>query len=116
MLGGLGFATSSELRYQAWDSSATYLLTKELRPENGTPRVNHPVFGPETAGGGRRGWGLGTGVPLLWDSRNEPASSSTTSLRLSLCHLRQAHEQFTAGVSWYLNYWVRFQSTSILTA
>jgi len=49
-LGGLGFANLPNVRYQGWNSSATYLITKERRPENGTPRVRHPVFGPTTEG------------------------------------------------------------------
>lgn len=112
MLGGLGFANLPNVRYQAWDSSATYLLTKELRPENGTPRVNHPVFGPETAGGGRRGWGA-------WElafrysgiQGNEPGIFFDNVFTPQLVPTYDRHtEQFTAGVSWYLNYWVRFQS------
>jgi phosphate-selective porin len=111
-LGGLGFANLPNVRYQGWDSSATYLLTKERRPENGTPRVKHPVFGPLTEAGNGRGWGAwelafrysglqgnepGIFFNNLFTPENVPAFNMHT-------------DQFSVGVSWYLNYWVRFQS------
>jgi len=111
-LGGLGFANLPNVRYQAWGSAATYLLTKERRPENGTPRVNHPVFGPETAGGGKRGWGA-------WElafrysgiQGNEPGIFFNNVYTPQLVPAYDMHtDQFSVGVNWYLNYWVKFQS------
>ena len=111
-LGGLGFSDLPTVRFKAWNSAATYLLTKEKRPENGTPRVNHPVFGPETAGGGKRGWGAwelafrysgiqgnepGVFFNNLFTPQNVPTFNRHT-------------DEFGFGVNWYLNYWVRFQS------
>jgi phosphate-selective porin len=112
VLGGLGFANLPNVRYQAWDSAATYLLTKERQPENGTPRVNHPVFGPETAGGGKRGWGA-------WElafrysgvQGNEPGIFFNNIYTPQLVPTYDKHtDQFSVGVNWYLNYWVKFQS------
>ena len=111
-LGGLGFANLPNVRYQAWDSSATYLITKERRPENGTPRVRHPVFGPLTEGDGGRGWGA-------WElafrysgiQGNEPGIYFNNVYTPQLVPTYNMHtDQFSVGVNWYLNYWVRFQS------
>jgi len=49
--GGLGFLSLPGIIAKAWDLSTTYLLTGEKRPENGTPRVKNPLFGPDTPGG-----------------------------------------------------------------
>jgi hypothetical protein len=54
--GGLGFLTLPGIGAKAWNIGTTYLLTGEKRPENGTPRVKHPLFGPDTPGGQGRGW------------------------------------------------------------
>jgi phosphate-selective porin len=112
-LGGLGFANLPNVIFKGWDTGVTYLLTKESRPENGTPRVKHPVFGPtETAGAGGHGLGAwelafrysgiqgkepGIFFNNLFTPQNVPAFDQHTN-------------QFTFGVNWYLNYWVKFQS------
>jgi hypothetical protein len=44
-VGGLGFISLPSIIAKAWDVSATYMLTGEKQPENGTPRVKHPLFG-----------------------------------------------------------------------
>src|ERR1700692_1015722 len=54
-VGGLGFLTLPGVGAKAWNVGTTYLLTGEKRPENGTPRVKHPLFGPDTPGGTGRG-------------------------------------------------------------
>lgn len=111
-LGGLGFADLPVVRFKAWNSSATYLLTGEKRPENGTPRINHPVFGPETPGGGGRGWGA-------WElafrysgiQGNEPGIFFNNVFTPQNVPTFNRHtDEFSFGVNWYLNYWVRFQS------
>ncbi len=56
-VGGLGFLSLPSIIAKAYDVSATYLLTGEKRPENGTPRVRRPTFGPDTPGGQGRGLG-----------------------------------------------------------
>ncbi len=71
--GGLGFLSAPQIRAQGWNIAATYLLTGEKRPENGTPRVKHPWLGPETPGGGPRGWGAWeVGVRYSGVQANEP--------------------------------------------
>jgi phosphate-selective porin len=113
-LGGLGFANLPNVKFKAWGSSATYLLTKELRPENGSPRVSHPVFGPSTdvGGGGTRGWGAWeVGFRYSGIQGNEPGVFFNNVLTPQLVPTYDEHtDQFTFGVNWYLNYWVRFQS------
>ena len=111
-LGGLGFANLPNVRYQGWNSSITYLLTKELRPENGTPRVKHPVFGPVTENGGARGWGAWElGFRYSGIQGNEPGVFFNNTQTPQLVPTFNRHtDQFTFGVNWYLNYWVRFQS------
>jgi phosphate-selective porin len=111
--GGLGFQNLPTVRFRAWNSSATYLLTGERRPENGTPRVKHPVFGPDTPGSSGKGWGAfelgfrysgiegkepGIFFNNIYTPENVPGYSQKT-------------DQFSAGLNWYLNYWVRYQTT-----
>ncbi len=110
--GGLAFFTYPGVGAKAWNLSSTYLLTGEKQPENGTPRVRHPLFGPDTPEGtGGRGWGA-WGVGFRYsaiqaiapgaDQENlfTPGFVPTYSYRT---------DQFTAGLNWYLNYWVKYQ-------
>ena len=67
-VGNLGFLSLPSIIAKAWDLGATYLLTGEKQPENGTPRVRHPLFGPDTPGGQGRGWERGGSVSDIWVS------------------------------------------------
>ena len=110
--GGLAFFTYPGVGAKAWNLSSTYLLTKEKQPENGTPRVKRPLFGPDTPeGSGGRGWGAwGIGfrysaIQAIAPGANQenlftPGFVPTYSYRT---------DQFTAGLNWYLNYWVKYQ-------
>jgi len=111
-LGGLGFADLPNIRYQGWNSSASYLITKERRPENGTPRVKHPVFGPETEKGGGRGWGAWElAIRYSGLQGNEPGIFfNNVQTPQNVPAFDRHTDQFTVGVNWYLNYWVRVQS------
>ena len=111
-LGGLGFANLPNIRYQGWNSTFSYLLTKERRPENGTPRVKHPVFGPETEKGSNRGWGAWE-LALRYSGiqGNEPGIFfNNVFTPQNVPAFNQHTDQFSVGVNWYLNYWVRFQT------
>jgi phosphate-selective porin len=108
--GGLGFLSLPTIRAKAWDLSTTYLLTGEKRPENGTPRVNRPAFGPDTPGAKGRGlgaWELAfryTGIQA-----NEPGVNLENYLTGGYVTGFNDHtDEFTFGLNWYPNYWVKY--------
>jgi phosphate-selective porin len=108
--GGLGFITLPGITAKAWDFSSTYLLTGEKRPENGTPRVGHPLFGPDTPGGQGRGlgaWELAfrfTGIQA-----NEPGANFLNFYTPGFVPTFNDHTfEYTFGVNWYPNYWVKY--------
>ncbi len=110
-VGGLGFQTLPGIGAKSWNLSTTYLLTGEKRPENGTPRVKHPLFGPDTPGGTGRGWGA-------WElaarysgiQANAPAQSFYNYYTPGFVPQYNYHTyQWTFGINWYLNYWIKYQ-------
>jgi phosphate-selective porin len=108
--GGLGFLSLPAIRARAWDVSTTYLLTGEKRPENGTPRVGHPLFGPDTPGGqgrGRGAWELAfryTGIQA-----DEPGVNLENYYTPGYVSAFNDHtDEFTFGLNWYPNYWVKY--------
>jgi phosphate-selective porin OprO and OprP len=108
--GGLGFLSLPGITAKAWDISTTWLLTGEKRPENGTPRVNRPSFGPDTPGGKGRGlgaWELAfrfTGIEA-----NEPQANFLSFYTPGFVTGFNDHtDEFTFGVNWYPNYWVKY--------
>jgi phosphate-selective porin OprO and OprP len=107
---GLGFSTLPGVGAKAWNISSTYLLTKEKRPENGTPRVKSPLFGPDTPGGKGRGfgaWEVGlrfTGIQAL-----APGTTQFNVFTPGFVPTYDYHtDEITIGVNWYPNYWVRY--------
>ena len=109
--GGLGFISLPSIVAKAWDISTTYLLTGEKQPENGTPRVRHPLFGPDTPGGKGRGWGaFGVGFRLMGIQANEPGANFLNYYTPGYVPTFNYHTfEYTAGVNWYPNYWVKYQ-------
>jgi len=108
--GGLGYLSLPGITAKAWDISTTYLLSGEKRPENGTPRVAHPLFGPDTPGGQGRGlgaWELAlryTGI-----QGNEPGASFLNYYTPGFVPTFNDHtDEITFGVNWYPNYWVKY--------
>ena len=108
--GGLGFLTMPGIVAKAWDVSTTYLLTGERRPENGTPRVNRPLFGPDTPGGKGRGLGAWevafrfTGIQA-----NEPEANFYSFYTPGYVAPFNDHTfEYTAGLNWYPNYWTKY--------
>jgi phosphate-selective porin OprO and OprP len=108
--GWLGYMSLPVIRSKAWDVSTTYLLTGEKRPENGTPRVNRPLFGPDTPGGQGRGWGAWevafrfTGI-----QGNEPGDQYSSPIQTWTVPTFNNHtNEYTIGLNWYLNYWVKY--------
>ena len=109
--GGLGFLTLPGIGAKAWNIGATYLLTGEKRPENGTPRVRHPLFGPDTPGGTGRGWGAWEAtVRYSGIQANAPAANFLNYYTPGFVPQYNDHtDQITFGINWYLNYWVKYQ-------
>ena len=108
--GGLGYISLPGIVAKAWDISTTYLITGERRPENGTPRVKRPLFGPDTPGGQGRGLGAWevafrfTGIQA-----NEPATNLLNEYTPGFVPGFNDHTfEYTAGLNWYPNYWVKY--------
>jgi len=108
--GGLGFLSLPSIIAKAWDLSATYLITGEKQPENGTPRVRHPLFGPDTPGGKGRGLGAwGVGFRYMGIEANEPGANLLNYYTPGFVPTFNYHtDEFTAGLTWYPNYWVKY--------
>jgi hypothetical protein len=108
--GGLGFVSLPSIIAKAWDLSATYLLTGEKQPENGTPRVKHPLFGPDTPGGKGRGLGAwGVGFRYMGIQANEPGANFLDYYTPGYVPTFNYHtDEFTMGLTWYPNYWVKY--------
>jgi hypothetical protein len=108
--GGLGFLSLPSIIAKAWDLSATYLITGEKQPENGTPRVRHPLFGPDTPGGQGRGLGAwGVGVRYMGIQANEPGANLLNYYTPGFVPTFNYHtDEITAGLTWYPNYWVKY--------
>jgi hypothetical protein len=108
--GGLGFISLPGIVAKAWDVSTTYLLTGEKRPENGTPRVKNPLFGPDTPGGKGHGYGAWelafrfTGIQA-----NEPGANFESFYTPGYVPTFNYHTfEYTAGLNWYPNYWTKY--------
>ncbi len=110
-VGGLGFVSLPSIIAKAWNIGATYLLTGESQPENGTPRVRHPLFGPDTPGGKGRGWGaFGVGARYMGIHGNEPGANLLDYYTPGFVPTYNYHtDEITMGVTWYPNYWVKYQ-------
>ena len=108
--GGLGFLSLPSIIAKAWDISTTYLLTGEKRPENGTPRVNRPMFGPETPGGKGRGYGAWElAFRITGIHGKEPGASYLDYYVPGFVPTFNYHTtEYTIGLNWYPNYWVRY--------
>jgi phosphate-selective porin len=111
--GGLAFLTLPGVGAKAWNISTTYLLTGEKQPENGTPRVKRPLFGPGTPeGGGERGWGAWglalrySGIQAIAPGANYLNGFYTPGFVPTYSYNT---DQVTIGFNWYLNYWVKYQ-------
>ena len=108
--GGLGFLSVPGIGAKAWNIGGTYLLTGEKRPENGTPRVKSPFFGPDTPGGKGRGLGAWE-VALRYTGiqANAPGETFFNPFTPGLVPTYDFHtDEITIGLNWYPNYWVKY--------
>ncbi|HEY6349856.1 MAG TPA: porin [Candidatus Angelobacter sp.] len=108
--GGIGFVTLPAIVSKAGYAQATYMLTGETRPENGTPKVKHPVLGPESGAG--HGWGAWE-LAFRYDKLQvkEPGVALPSQFTPEGVPTFEGHtDGFTTGVNWYLNYWVKYQA------
>ncbi len=109
-VGGVGFQTLPAIRAKAWNLSGTWLLTGEKRPENGTPKVKRPFLGPDTPG--LKGRGLGAWEVAFRYSGiqgKEPGIAFNSNLTPNEVATFNNHtDEFTWGINWYPNYWVRY--------
>jgi len=108
--GGLGFLTIPGVGAKAWNIGATYLLTGEKRPENGTPKVRHPFFGPDTPGGKGRGFGAWeAAVRFTGIQAKAPGEIFSNPFTPGLVPTYNFHtDEITLGLNWYPNYWVKY--------
>ena len=108
--GGLGFLTIPGVGAKAWNIGATYLLTGEKRPENGTPKVRHPFFGPDTPGGKGRGIGAWeVALRFTGIQAKAPGEIISNPFTPGLVPTYDYHtDEITLGVNWYPNYWVKY--------
>jgi phosphate-selective porin len=108
---GLGFQTLPGVFGQGWYASTTYLLTGEEKPENGIPKVKHPLFGPATPGteGGKGfgAWEVGFRYSML--RGKELGFSDLNAFTPSLVPTYNDHtNELTFGINWFPNYWVKY--------
>ncbi len=108
--GGLGFLSVPGVGAKAWNIGATYLLTGEKRPENGTPRVKSPFFGPDTPGGKGRGLGAWeVAIRFTGIQANAPGETFFNPFTPGLVPTYDFHtDEITFGLNWYPNYWIKY--------
>jgi len=108
--GGLGFLSVPGVGAKAWNIGTTYLLTGEKRPENGTPRVKKPLFGPDTPGGKGRGWGaFEAAVRYTGIQADAPGADFLNYYTPEFVPTYDYHtDEITLGLNWYPNYWVKY--------
>jgi phosphate-selective porin len=116
---GVAFNTLPGIQGKGGYAAVSYLLTGEKEPENALPRVKHPVIGPNSPGeSGGPGWGAwmlkvryswleGRAPGITCDATTIPACPLTPG---TVPSFSDHTDQFSAGVNWYLNYWVLLKS------
>jgi phosphate-selective porin len=109
----LGFISLPGIVAKAGYGQITYLLTGETRPENGTPKVKHPFLGPETSAGGSSSGKGAFELAFRYDAiqAHEPGINLLNNpLTPGFVSTFIDHtDEFTFGLNWYLNYWVKYQ-------
>ena len=118
-VGGIGFLSQPPVKAQGYYVSLAYFLTGETDPQNALPRVRHPVIGPASPGeSGAPGWGAWALKFRYSRLQGDAPGSSCDATTLPACPLTPVispgyadhTDEFSAGVNWYLNYWVLIKS------
>ena len=116
---GVGFNTLPGVVGKGASGMLTYLLTGETEPEYTFPHVKHPVIGPNSPGEtGSPGWGAwqlkfryswleGRALGATCDATTIPACPLTPG---TVPTFSDHTNQISAGLNWYLNYWVLVKS------
>jgi Phosphate-selective porin O and P len=117
--GGVGFNTIPGVVGKGASGIVTYFLTGESTPDNSMPRVKHSLIGPNSPGEtGGPGWGAWQ-LKFRYSWVQGKASGATCDLStIPACPLAPGTvptysdhtNQITAGLNWYLNYWVMVRS------
>jgi phosphate-selective porin OprO and OprP len=106
----LDFTTLPAVSGKAGFLQASYLLTGEAAPENGTPKVKHP-FGPPGPGGNGPSWGAFE-LAFRYDRIQAKASGvnqlGNTFTPGFVTTFNNHTDAFTIGFNWYFNYWVKY--------
>jgi phosphate-selective porin len=105
---GSGFETLPGVRGKGAYGQFSYMLTGETEPENAIPRVKHQVIGPPSPGEtGGPGWGAWQAkVRYSWLEGKAPGATFGGVSPTSFPTFSDHTEQISAGLNWYLNYWV----------
>jgi phosphate-selective porin len=116
---GIAFNTLPGIVGKGASGMVTYLLTGENELEYAIPRVKHPVIGPNSPGEmGSPGWGAwqlkfryswleGKAPGATCDGTTIPACPLTPG---TVPTFGDHTNQISAGLNWYLNYWVLVKS------
>jgi phosphate-selective porin OprO/OprP len=117
--GGVGFNTLPGVVGKGASGIVTYFLTGESTPDNSMPRVKHSLIGPNSPGeSGGPGWGAWQ-LKFRYSWVQARAAGATCDLStIPACPLAPGTvptysdhtNQITAGLNWYLNYWVMVRS------
>jgi hypothetical protein len=117
--GGVGFNTLPGVVGKGASGIVTYFLTGESTPDNSMPRVKHSLIGPNSPGEtGGPGWGAWQ-LKFRYSWVQGRAAGATCDLStIPACPLAPGTvptysdhtDQITAGLNWYLNYWVMVRS------
>lgn len=117
--GSFGFNTLPGVVGKGASGIVTYFLTGESSPENALPSIKHSLIGPnspgETGGPGwgawqlkfRYSWVQGRAAGATCDTSTIPACPLSPG---TVPTFSDHTNQITAGLNWYLNYWVMVRS------
>jgi hypothetical protein len=117
--GGVGFNSLPSVVGKGAYGIVTYFLTGESTTDNAMPRIKHSLIGPNSPGEtGGPGWGAWQLKFRYSWVQGRAAGATCDASTIPACPLSQGivptysdhTNQITAGLNWYLNYWVLVRS------